>query len=102
MNVDPGQVPLAWTGIESLENKLARPRDVEQREIFRGRPYKDQIIVLGIVQSEECTALYMQWAVKNAKNAVELVNRQDLSNSGVVIEDKGAFVRGRFEIAHPG
>src|SRR5215467_301465 len=102
MGVANGEITLARTGIETLKYELAGSWNIEQGEVFRGRSDEDQVIILGIVEREKSPPLHAQRTIQQVEDAVELVNGQNLPNSGVVVEDKSAGVGGGVEVAHAG
>src|ERR1700758_1790844 len=102
MNIDDGKISLARTGLEPLENELARPRNVEQCQVLRWRPDEDEVIVLGIIQREQRPALHAHRTVQEEEHTIELMDGQHFSNARVMIENEGARVRCWIKVAHPG
>ena len=102
MNVDDREISLARAGVEALEDEIPRSGDVEQGEILGRRTDEDQIIVLGVVQGEKRAALDPQGTVEHFEDMVELVDGEDFSHAGVVIEDEGALVGAGVEVTHAG
>src|SRR5215475_13808125 len=100
MGVADGEITLARTGIETLKYELASSWNIQQGEVFRGRPDEDQVIILGIVEREQSSPLHAQRTIQQVEDVVELVNGQNLPHAGVVVEHKCAGVGGGFEVAH--
>ena len=61
MHVEDREIPFARAGIETLEDKFLGAGNVEQREIFGGRSDENQIVILCVVEREQCAALDAEW-----------------------------------------
>src|SRR5437868_14729946 len=73
--------------------------DIKQRQVFRGRTHKDQIVVLGIVQRKQTASLYANLAVQLTKNVVQSIDRQHLAHPGVMVVDGLSRIRRGIEVA---
>ena len=91
MNIQYGKISFARAGVKSPENKFLRSRNIEQREIFRGRADENQVVVLGVVQREQGSALNPDRTIEERENMVEFMNGQHLSHAGVVVENESAL-----------
>src|SRR5580704_3539764 len=100
MNIEDGKISLAWSGIKPLEDEFPAAGNVGQSEILRRRAYKNQVIILSVVQREKRATLNPKLAIEEIENVIELVDRQHFSNASVVIENECARVRRRIEVAH--
>src|SRR5258708_30330047 len=100
MHVNHLHVSLARPGIHSLKNEFLRSRDLQQSQILRRGADEDQIVVPDIIQGKQCPALYPKLAVEQPENAVQFVDRQDLTHSGVMIEDRLTRIGGGIEVTH--
>src|ERR1035437_8723887 len=101
MNVQYGKISFSRPGVQAPENKFLGSRNIEQGEIFRWRTNENQVVVLGIVQREQGSALDPDRTIEERENMVQFVNGQHLSHAGVVVEDESAPVGGWIEVAHP-
>src|SRR6266567_2987944 len=101
MNVEHGQVAFSRAGIEALENEFLGAGNIEQGQILRRRADENQVIVLGIIESEQGSALDADRAVEQSKKTVKLMDGEHLSHAGVMIKNKGAGVGCGIEVAHP-
>ena len=88
--------------VDALKDEFPRSRNIQQRQIFRGRTDENQIVVLGVVQREQCSALHSQLPIEENEDAVKLMDRQHFSHARVMIEDQGSRVGRRVEVAHAG
>src|SRR2546426_7194875 len=100
VQVDDRKIPSAWTRIKPLKNKLLRAGYIAQRQIFRRRADKNQIVVLGIVQGEQAPAFDPNLPVQRCEYPIEIMYRQHFSHSGVMVENQITRVARRIEIAH--
>src|SRR6266480_1643701 len=100
VQIDDRKIPSSRTRIKALKNKLLRAGYIAQRQIFRRRADKNQIVVLGIVQREQAPALDPYLPVQRGEYPIEIMYRQHLSHPGVVIENQVTRVARRIEIAH--
>src|SRR5258708_40064571 len=100
MNIDDFHVAGAWTRGNLLENKFLSTRNVQEREVFRRRADKNQVVVLGIVQREEAATLYANELVKRGEDGVQLVDCQHFTYACVVIQDLRFRIRCRVVITH--
>ncbi len=95
MHILYGQISLARSGIQPLENKLARSGQIDQAEILRRRTHENQIIVLGVVQRKQRTTLDSKRTVEQVEDMVQLVDRENFSYTRVVIKDECAGIGAR-------
>src|SRR5579859_7334817 len=102
MNVEDGEISLARAGVESLENKFLRSGNIQEREILRWRADENQVVIFGVIEREQGAALDPNRPIEEPKHQIELVDRQHLSDPGVMIEDEGARIGCGVEVAHPG
>src|SRR5881409_1183994 len=100
VQVDDRKIPSSRTRIKPLKNKLLRAGYIAQRQIFRRRADKNEIVVLGIVQREQATTLDPYLPVQRGEYPIEIMYRQHLSHSGVMVENQVTRVARRIEIAH--
>src|ERR1700682_4390571 len=100
MSIDDFHVAGAWTRGNLLENKFLGTRNVQERQVFRRRTDKNQVVVLGIVQREEAATLYANALVKRGEDGVQLVDCQDFTYACVVIQDLRFRIRCRVVITH--
>src|ERR1700721_3070603 len=100
VEVEDGQVSLARPGIETVKDKFLGSRDIEQTQIFGGRADENQVVVLGVIQREQGAAFDANGTIEKIEDPIELVDRQDLSHPGVVVENEGALVGRGIEVAH--
>src|ERR1035441_9126790 len=99
MHVDYGEIALTRTGIEPPEDEFPGSRNIEQGEILGGRSNEDQIIILGVVEREQRAALDANGAIEQVENAIQLVDGQHFPHASVVIENEGARIGRRIEVA---
>ena len=102
MDIENREISFARTRIEALENELAHAGDIGKREIFRRRSHENQVVVLGVIQREQRPSLHAKLAIEKIKHTIQLVNREDLSDTGVVIEDESPRIGCWIEIPHSG
>src|SRR5881296_267696 len=102
VQVDDRKIPSSRTRIKPLKNKLLRAGYIAQRQIFRRRADKNQIVVLGIVQREQATTLDPYLPMQRAEYPIKIVHRQHLSHSSVVIKNQITRVAFRIEVTHSG
>src|SRR5437588_12526090 len=88
VQVDDRKIPSSRTRIKPLKNKLLRAGYIAQRQIFRRRADKNQIVVLGIVQREQATTLDPNLPVQRCEYPIEIMYRQHFSHSGVMVENQ--------------
>src|SRR5436853_5653138 len=100
VQIDDRKIPSSRTRIKALKNKLLRAGYIAQRQIFRRRADKNQIVVLGIVQREQATTLDPYLPVQRGEYPIEIMYRQHLSHSGVMVENQVTRVARRIVIAH--
>src|ERR1700694_4463516 len=100
MNIDDFHVAGAWTRGNLLEDKFLSTRNVQERQVFRRRTDKNQVVVLGIVQREEAATLYANALVKRGEDGVQLVDCQHFTYPCVVIQDLRFRIPCRVVIAH--
>src|ERR1700692_2926485 len=100
MYVNHRYVSLARPGSHLLKNEFLRSWDLQKSQIFRRRADEDQIVVLDIIQGKQRSALYPKLAVEHAKDPVQLVDRQHLTHSSVMIEDRLPRIGGRVVVPH--
>src|SRR6266550_4918458 len=100
VQIDDRKIPSSRTRIKPLKNKLLRAGYIAQRQIFRRRADKNQIVVLGIIQREQATTLDPYLPVQRGEYPIEIMYRQHLSHSGVMVENQVSRVARRIEVAH--
>src|SRR5436853_925728 len=100
VQIDDRKIPSSRTRIKALKDKLLRAGYIAQRQIFRWRADKNQIVVLGIIQREQATTLDPYLPVQRGEYPIEIMYRQHLSHSGVMVENQITRVARRIEIAH--
>src|SRR2546426_4244134 len=100
VQIDDRKIPSSRTRIKALKNKLLRAGYIAQRQIFRRRADKNQIVVLGIIQREQAPTLDPYLPVQRCENAIKIMHRQHFSHSGVMVENQVTRVSRRIEIAH--
>src|SRR5439155_24688399 len=100
VQIDNRKIPSSRTRIKALKNKLLRAGYIAQRQIFRRRADKNQIVVLGIIQREQAPTLDPYLPVQRCQNAIKIMHRQHLSHPSVVIENEITRVASCIEVAH--
>src|SRR5215469_14497316 len=100
MHVEDAQVSLTGTRFYSFEDELARPWQLQQGEIFRRRPHKNEIVILGVVKRKQAAPLHSNFAMHRAKYPVKFMNGQHLAHSCVVVKNLVARIPDGIEIAH--
>src|SRR5437899_12203230 len=100
VQIDDRKIPSSRTRIKALKNKLLRAGYIAQRQSFPLRGDKNQSVVLGIVQREQATTLDPYLPVQRGEYPIEIMYRQHLSHSGVMVENQVTRVACRIEIAH--
>src|SRR5207248_11318359 len=92
VQVDDRKIPSSRTRIKPLKNKLLRAGYIAQRQIFRRRADKNQIVVLGTVQREQATTLDPNLPAQRCEYPIEIMYRQHFSHSGLMVETQVARV----------
>ena len=72
----------------ALKHELVRAGNIQQAQVFGRRSDKDQIIVLRVIEREQASALHPNLLMQLGENLIEIINRQDLTHSGVMVEDR--------------
>src|SRR5436309_12781879 len=68
--------------------------------MFRRRANEDEIVVLGVIERKQATALDANLLMKFCENSIESVHRQHFADSGVMIRDHGPGIPGTIVVAH--
>src|ERR1700739_4504680 len=102
MHIKDSQVALSGALCDALEDELARSRNFQQVQIFRGRADEDQVVVLRVVERKKATPLDAKIAVQLTKYLVETVDCNHLADTRVMIPNHVLWVTGGMVIAHAG
>src|SRR5262249_14885634 len=89
------------TGSDLPENEFRGAWNLEEREIFRWRANKNQIVVFGVIQGKQASPLDAKLLAEFNKDAVQSMHRQDLANSGVVIKNVRVSIARGIVVTHP-
>src|SRR6266566_1961229 len=100
MKIDDLHGARAGPGSDLLEGEFLSGGQLQEGQIFRRRANEDEVVVLGVIQRKQATALDTNLLMKFAENAIESVNGQDFADSGVVIQDHRAGILGAIVVAH--
>jgi hypothetical protein len=87
VHVDDSQIAHSRPGSQALKYEFLGAWDIAQSEVLSRRTDKNQVVVLHVIQGKQAAALYPQRFVQQFEDMVELVDRQDFSHAGVVVED---------------
>src|ERR1700722_238830 len=100
MNVEYGKISFARSSVEAAENEFLSSGNIPQSEILRGRADENQVVVLGVVERKQGSALHAQRAIKQFEDVVELMDGEHFAYAGVMIKNKSARVGCGIEVAH--
>src|SRR5260370_14972707 len=100
MKIDDLHSARAGPGNDLFEGEFLSGRQLQEGQIFRRRANEDEVVVLGVIQRKQATALDTNLLMKFAENAIESVNGQDFADPGVVIQDHRAGIPGSIVVAH--
>src|SRR5260370_16332988 len=88
-------------GSNLLEDKFLRVGQLQERQILRRRANEDEIVVFGVIQGKQATALDANLLMKFSENIIEGVHRQHFAHSGVMIRNPPAGILGSIVLIHP-
>src|ERR1051325_2679351 len=100
MRVDDFHSAHAATRSDLFEDEFLSIWQLQKGQVFRRRANENEIVVLGIVQGKQTTALDANLLMKFSENTIESVNGQHFADSRVMIKDRRAGVLGAIVIAH--
>jgi len=87
-------------GSNLLEDKFLRVGQLQERQILRRRANEDEIVVFGVIQGKQATALDANLLMKFSENIIEGVHRQHFAHSGVMIRNRRAGILGSIVVTH--
>src|ERR1051325_8065968 len=100
MRVDDFHSAHAATRSDLFEDEFLGIWQLQKGQVFRRRANENEIVVLGIVQGKQTTALDANLLMKFSENSIESVNGQHFADSRVMIKDRRAGVLGAIVIAN--
>src|SRR5690349_25150111 len=101
MRIDNLHSAHAGPGSDLLKNKLLSVRQLQKRQVLRGRTYEDEIVVLGVVQGKQAAQLDANLLAMLLENIVESVKGQNFAHSRVVVRNHCSVIPGESVLASP-
>src|SRR5947209_18392094 len=92
MRVDDFHRAHAATRSDLFEDEFLRIWQLQEGQVFRRRPNENEVVVLGIVQGKQTTALDANLLMKLSENTIESVNGQHFTDPRVMIQDRRAGI----------
>src|ERR1700682_2798029 len=87
---------------ELFEDEFLGVGEFQEREVLRRRTDEDEIVVFGIIEGKQASALDTNWLMKTGQDVIQGMHREHFADSRVVIQDYSAGIPGPIVIAHTG
>src|SRR5215469_13890977 len=89
------------TGIHARKYEFFAAWKVQQRQVFGGRSHKNQVVRIGVIQRKQTPALDPNRMIQAIKYLVKLMDGQNFTDSGVVVQNQGLRIAPPIKVAHP-